>query len=310
MVDPLPSARRLQKDTDMAAAYRPRRSMLYMPGSKPRALDKARGLAADALILDLEDAVPPAEKEAARGMVAEALEAGGYGARELIVRINGLDTEWGRADLTMVAASSADAILIPKVENQEMVREVAALLKEAGAKPDLAIWAMMETPLGILNALEIAKSHPRIAGMVMGTNDLVKELQATHAPSRAPVATSLGLCLLAARAQGLACIDGVYNAFKDDEGLRAECEDGRARGFDGKTLIHPAQLAIANECFGPTAAALDEAREQLAAFEAVEASGQGVAVVNGRIVENLHVETAKRLIAESEAIERLAAGAA
>ena len=293
----------------MAVAYRPRRSMLYMPGSKPRALDKARGLAADALILDLEDAVPPAEKEAARGMVAEALRTGGYGARELIVRINGLDTDWGRDDLAMVAASAADAILIPKVETRKMVQDVAALLDANGARADLAIWAMMETPLGVLNAVEIAQSHPRIAGFVMGTNDLVKELQATHVPGRAPVATSLSLCLLAARAAGLACIDGVYNAFKDDDGLRAECDDGRSRGFDGKTLIHPAQLAIANECFGPTAEALDIAREQLAAFEAVEAAGQGVAVVNGRIVENLHVETAKRLIAESEAIERLAADA-
>jgi citrate lyase beta subunit len=281
--------------------------MLYLPGSKPRALEKARGLAADALILDLEDAVPPAEKDAARDIVAEALTTGGYGARELIVRINGLDTDWGAADLAMVAKSNADAILIPKVESKAMTQEVVAMLEAERASADIAIWAMMETPLGILNALEIAQSHPKMAGMVMGTNDLVKELQATHAPGRAPVSTSLSLCLLAARATGLACIDGVYNAFKDDEGLRAECTDGCARGFDGKTLIHPAQLAIANESFGPTEGALAEAREQLAAFEAVEAAGQGVAVVNGRIVENLHVETAKRLIAESEAIERLAA---
>lgn len=291
----------------MATAYRPRRSMLYLPGSKPRALEKARGLAADALILDLEDAVPPAEKDAARDIVAEALTTGGYGARELIVRINGLDTDWGAADLAMVAKSNADAILIPKVESKAMTQEVVAMLEAERASADIAIWAMMETPLGILNALEIAQSHPKMAGMVMGTNDLVKELQATHAPGRVPVSTSLSLCLLAARATGLACIDGVYNAFKDDEGLRAECTDGCARGFDGKTLIHPAQLAIANESFGPTEGALAEAREQLAAFEAVEAAGQGVAVVNGRIVENLHVETAKRLIAESEAIERLAA---
>ena len=291
----------------MATAYRPRRSMLYLPGSKPRALEKARGLAADALILDLEDAVPPAEKDAARDIVAEALTTGGYGARELIVRINGLDTDWGAADLAMVAKSNADAILIPKVESKAMTQEVVAMLEAERASADIAIWAMMETPLGILNALEIAQSHPKMAGMVMGTNDLVKELQATHAPGRAPVSTSLSLCLLAARATGLACIDGVYNAFKDDEGLRAECTDGCARGFDGKTLIHPAQLAIANESFGPTEGALAEAREQLAAFEAVEAAGQGVAVVNGRIVENLHVETAKRLITESEAIEGLAA---
>ncbi len=291
------------------SAYRPRRSMLYMPGSKPRALDKARGLAADTLILDLEDAVPPAEKEAARIVVDEELAKGGYGARELIVRINGLDTDWGADDLAMTATSGAHAILIPKVESAAMIQDIADRLVAAGAPDDMAIWAMMETPLGILNALAIAQSHPRMAGMVMGTNDLVKELQATHAPGRAPVATSLSLCLLAARATGLACIDGVYNAFKDDDGLRVECADGRAMGFDGKTLIHPAQLAIANASFGPTTEALAEAREQLAAFEAVEAAGQGVAVVSGRIVENLHVETAKRLIAESEAIEKLAADA-
>ena len=291
------------------SAYRPRRSMLYMPGSKPRALDKARGLAADALILDLEDAVPPAEKDAARIVVDEELAKGGYGARELIVRINGLDTDWGADDLAMTAISGAHAILIPKVESAAMIQDIADRLVAAGAPDDMAIWAMMETPLGILNALAIAQSHPRMAGMVMGTNDLVKELQATHAPGRAPVATSLSLCLLAARTTGLACIDGVYNAFKDDDGLRVECADGRAMGFDGKTLIHPAQLAIANASFGPTTEALAEAREQLAAFEAVEAAGQGVAVVSGRIVENLHVETAKRLIAESEAIEKLAADA-
>ncbi|MEM7270039.1 MAG: CoA ester lyase [Pseudomonadota bacterium] len=286
-------------------AYRPRRSMLYMPGSKPRALEKARSLPADALILDLEDATPPAEKDAARDAVANALAEGGYGARELLIRVNGLDTDWGADDLSAAAGAAAHAVLVPKVENAEMVAEVAARLGDA----PLSIWAMIETPRGVLNAAEIASADPRMAGFVMGTNDLVKELRAEHAPDRAPVATSLSLALLAARAAGIACIDGVYNAFKDEDGLRAECEDGRARGFDGKTLIHPAQLAIANEVFGPSEAALAEAREQLAAFEAVEAAGQGVAVVNGRIVENLHVETAKRLIAEAEAIEALAASA-
>ncbi len=286
----------------MADAYRPRRSMLYMPGSKPRALDKARGLAADALILDLEDAVPPAEKDAARGMVADALATGGYGGRELIVRINGLDTDWGAADLAMVARSSADAILIPKVESAAMVLQVAEMLQAEGASEDLTIWAMMETPLGILNALEIAQSHPRIAGMVMGTNDLVKELQATHAPGRAPVSTSLSLCLLAARAAGLACIDGVYNAFKDDEGLRAECADGRARGFDGKTLIHPSQLAAANEIFAPAEADVDQAHAVIAAFADPENAGKGVLKVNGKMTELLHLEEAQRTVAVAAAI--------
>lgn len=293
----------------MAQIFRPRRSMLYMPGSKPRALEKARGLAADALILDLEDAVPPAEKAAARDLVAEETRKG-YGPREVLIRVNGVDTEWGKKDLEVAAKAGPDAILIPKVDDAAMLADAAARMIAAGAPETTMIWAMMETPQGILNAAEIARAHPRMAGMVMGTNDLVKELRALHAPGRAPVDTALSLCLLAARAAGIACVDGVYNAFRDDDGLRAECEDGRARGFDGKTLIHPAQIAIANEIFAPSEEALAEAREQLAAYEAVEAAGQGVAVVNGRIVENLHVETARRLISEAEAIEKLATASA
>ncbi len=287
----------------MPATPRPRRSVLYMPGSRARALEKARTLPADALILDLEDAVTPDEKENARALVVEALAAGGYGARELIVRINGLDTPWGAADLAAAAKAGPDAILIPKVESPEMIEAVAAGMGAAPART--AIWAMMETPKGVLNAAAIAGAHPRLAGFVMGTNDLVKELRASHAPGRAPVAVSLGLCLLAARAEGLVALDGVCNAFRDDALLRAECEDGRALGFDGKTLIHPGQIAIANEIFGPSAEALAEAEAQLAAHEAVVAEGGGVAVVNGRIVENLHVETAKRLLAEAEAIRNL-----
>lgn len=293
----------------MPAIARPRRSVLYMPGSRGRALDKARGLPADALILDLEDAVIPDEKAAARDLVCEALAEGGYGARELIVRVNGLDTEWGAADLEAAAKAGPDAILIPKVESPAMIHEVADRMAAAGAPEETMIWAMMETPRGILSTADIAASHPRLAGYVMGTNDLVKELRAEHTPGRAPVMTALSLCLMAARANGLAAIDGVYNAFKDDDGLRAECEAGRAMGFDGKTLIHPAQLAITNDVFGPSEEALEEARAQLAAFEEVAATGGGVAVVNGRIVENLHVETAKRLIAEAEAIETLATAA-
>ncbi|WP_185804459.1 HpcH/HpaI aldolase/citrate lyase family protein [Pontivivens nitratireducens] len=278
--------------------HRPRRSVLYMPGSKSRALDKAATLPADALILDLEDAVSPTEKSAARDLVCEAVKSRPFGPREVIVRINGAQTEWGGADLAAAADARPDAILLPKVESPDDIAKARAV---AG---DIAIWAMMETPRGLLNADAIAAA-PGLACMVMGTNDLAKELHASHIPGRVPMIASLGLALLAARAHGLAIIDGVYNAFKDDEGLRVECEQGRDMGFDGKTLIHPAQLAVTNEVFGPSPEALEEARAQIAAFEQTEASGGGVAVVNGRIVENLHVENARRLLAEADAIATL-----
>lgn len=282
--------------------HRPRRSVLYMPGSKSRALEKAASLPADALILDLEDAVTPAEKTAARDLVARTVRARPFGPREVIVRINGADTEWGADDLVAAAGAKPDAILLPKVER---AGDIAAARKIAG---DIPIWAMMETPRGLLNAAGIAAA-PGLTCLVMGTNDLVKDLHAAHVPDRVPLMASLGLALLAARAHGLAIIDGVYNAFKDDEGLRAECEQGRAMGFDGKTLIHPAQLAVTNAVFGPSAEALEEARVQIAAFEETQASGGGVAVVNGRIVENLHVENARRLLAEADAIATLEAAA-
>ncbi|MGD1927160.1 MAG: HpcH/HpaI aldolase/citrate lyase family protein [Paracoccaceae bacterium] len=286
---------------------RPRRSALYMPGSKPRALDKARSLAADALILDLEDAVVPAEKPAARDTVTAALAQGGYGGRELIVRINGLDTPWGSDDLIAAARSGADVVLIPKVESAETIHDVSARLDAAGARSDMAIWAMMETPRGMLNAAGIAEASPRLACLVMGTNDLVKELDAQHTETRLPVITALGLCMLAARANGQAILDGVYNAYKDDEGLRDSCTQGREFGFDGKTLINPAQLAVTNEVFGPDADEIALAERYLAAFAEAEAGGQGVAVVDGRIVENLHVETARKLLARADAIKALAA---
>ena len=282
--------------------HRPRRSVLYMPGSKARALDKAASLPADALILDLEDAVTPAEKVAARDLVAERVAGRPFGPREVIVRVNGADTEWGAGDLTAAARARPDAILLPKVESAQ---DIARAREVAG---DIPLWAMMETPRGILNAAAIAAA-PGLACMVMGTNDLAKELQASHVAGREPLLTSLGLAVLAARAHGLAIVDGVYNAFKDDEGLRRECEQGRAMGFDGKTLIHPAQLAIANEVFAPSPEALEEARAQIAAHEQAAAEGGGVAVVNGRIVENLHVETARRLLAQADAIAALEAAA-
>ena len=287
--------------------HRPRRSVLYMPGSKQRALEKATGLPADALILDLEDAVAPDEKPAARDLVMAAVKDAPYGPREVIVRINGLDTEWGRADLEAAATAAPDAILVPKVESASMIAEVEAALDAAGTPASTTIWAMMETPRAMLRAAEIADASPRLACLVMGTNDLVKEIDAEHTPAREPVLAALGLCVLAAKAAGTAIVDGVYNAFKDDEGLRASCEQGRAMGFDGKTLIHPAQLDICNRVFAPDEAALDLASRQVEAYEQAIARGEAVAVVDGRIVENLHVATARKLLARAEAIAAMEA---
>lgn len=277
---------------------RPYRSVLYIPGSKLRALDKARQLPVDAVIFDLEDAVSPEEKENARATLAEALAAGGYGARMKIVRINGLDTDWGRADAAAAAQMDCDAVLLPKVDSPA---DLDALAEITG---DMPLWAMMETPRGMLNAPAIA-AHPRLQGMVMGTNDLAKELQCRYRADRLPMMAGLGLCLLAAKAEGVVIVDGVYNAFKDAEGLAAECEQGRDMGFDGKTLIHPAQVEIANAAFAPSEAEIDLAQRQIAAFEAAEAEGQGVAVVDGKIVENLHVATAREILAKADAIAAL-----
>ena len=280
---------------------RPLRSVLYIPGSKPRALDKARSLPVDAIIFDLEDAVSVDEKVAARGTLAEALATGGYGGRMKIVRINALDTQWGAEDAKAARDMGADAILLPKVDSPDDLDKLAAFTG------DIPLWAMMESPLGMLNAPAIA-AHPMLEGMVMGTNDLAKELQTRFRADRLPLQTGLGLCLLAAKAHGVAIIDGVYNAFKDDEGLSIECEQGRDMGFDGKTLIHPAQIDLANVAFSPSDAELDLARRQIAAFEEVEASGQGVAVVDGRIVENLHIVTARDTLAKAEAIAAMMEG--
>ncbi|MEX5562101.1 CoA ester lyase [Pseudophaeobacter sp. 1A16562] len=279
---------------------RPYRSVLYIPGSKPRALDKARNLPVDAVIFDLEDAVSVEEKENARDTLAAALAEGGYGARVRIVRINGLDTQWGRADAEAAAKMDCDAILLPKVSSPG---DLDALAEITGDKP---LWAMMETPRGMLNAAEIA-AHPKLQGMVMGTNDLAKELQTRFRADRLPMMAGLGLCLLAAKAEGKIIVDGVYNAFKDDEGLKVECDQGRDMGFDGKTLIHPAQVDVTNTAFAPCEAEIDLARRQIAAFEEVEASGQGVAVVDGKIVENLHVATAREILAKADAIAAISA---
>lgn len=279
---------------------RPYRSVLYIPAANQRAMDKARTLAADAIIFDLEDAVAPAEKPGARELLRAAL-AQDYGGRARIVRINGFDTEWGRDDAAFAAGlgDRADAVLVPKVSRPEDLDAVAAITG------DIPLWAMMETALGMLNAAAIA-AHPRLQGMVMGTNDLAKELGSRHRPDRLGMQAGLGLCLLAARAHGLVIVDGVFNAFKDEEGLRAECEQGRDMGFDGKTLIHPAQLDIANAAFAPTGAEIDLSRRQIEAYEAAIAEGKAVAVVDGRIVENLHVETARKTLARADAIAALA----
>lgn len=279
---------------------RPYRSVLYIPGSKPRALEKARGLPVDAIIFDLEDAVSADEKVNARDTLGAALAEGGYGARMKIVRINGLDTTWGQSDAEAVTKMACDAVLLPKVSSPDDLNALAAITG------DLPIWAMMETPRGMLNAAAIA-AHPLLQGMVMGTNDLAKELQVRFRPDRLPLMAGLGQCLLAAKAEGIIIVDGVYNAFKDAEGLAAECEQGRDMGFDGKTLIHPAQVDVANAAFAPSEAEIDLSRRQIAAFEEAEAAGQGVAVVDGKIVENLHVATAREILAKADAIAAVSA---
>ena len=279
---------------------RPFRSVLYIPGSKERALEKARELAADAIIFDLEDAVAPDEKVAARALLARFLAEVDYAPRYRIVRINGFDTEWGRADAAAFAAhGSVDALLVPKVNSPADLDAVAAV---AGDKP---LWAMMETAAGMLNAAAIA-GHARLEGMVMGTNDLAKELGSRFRADRQPLQAGLGLCLLAAKAHGRVIVDGVYNAFRDEAGLDAECAQGRDMGFDGKTLIHPAQLDIANAAFAPSEEEVDLAKRQIAAFNAAQAQGQGVAVLDGRIVENLHVVTAQAVLAKAQAIAAFA----
>ncbi len=285
----------------MDHSARPYRSALYIPGSKDRALDKARCLPVDAILFDLEDAVTPDAKPAARDTLNAALAAGGYGNRAKIVRINGLDTEWGRDDALALKDADADAFLLPKVGSAADVQALADLI---GADKD--IWAMMETPAGIMNAMEIA-AHPQIKGFVAGTNDLAKELNCRFRADRLPMQMALQTILMAARAHGVVALDGVYNQYLDEDGLRIECEQGRDLGYDGKTLIHPAQVAVTNECFAPSEAEIELARRQIEAFDEVERTGQGVAVVDGKIVENLHVETAKKILALASAVAATAA---
>jgi citrate lyase subunit beta / citryl-CoA lyase len=287
----------------MPTTLRPRRSVLYMPGSNARALEKGRELPADVLILDLEDSVAPDAKPTAREQVAAALGAGGFGGRELVVRINGLDSPWGMADVDALARAGADAILLPKVESAAMVARLDRALQASGGTVEPAIWCMMETPLGILNAAEIA-AHPRLSALVMGTSDLAKDLHAAHTKERLPFLAAISWCVLAARAHGLAIIDGVHLDLADDEGLDYACRQGRDLGCDGKTLIHPKTLPIANRIFSPSPEEVTFARRVIEAHGEAVRHGKGVVVVDGKLIENLHVAEARRLVALAEAIER------
>ncbi len=289
----------------MAETVRPRRSVLYMPGSNTRALEKGKTLPADALILDLEDAVTPDAKAEARRQVCAAVKAGGYGRREVVVRVNGLHTPWGRDDLAQASEVGPDAILLPKLVSVGMVREAERLMEQHGAPENMAIWCMMETPLDVLHAEEIASSSPRIACLVVGTSDLTKDLHASHTAERLPLLTSMGLCLLAARAYGLVILDGVHLDLADDEGFARACRQGAELGFDGKTLIHPKTIAVANEAFSPSVEEVAWSRRIIAAHAEAAAEGKGVVVIDGKLVEALHVEGARRLVALAEAIEEL-----
>jgi citrate lyase subunit beta/citryl-CoA lyase len=286
---------------------RPRRSVLYMPGSNARALEKARTLSADALILDLEDAVAAEAKDAARDQVCTAAASGAYGRREVAIRTNGLNTPWCRADIEAAAAAGADAVLVPKIDDAADIARVEEILSACGAGERTAIWAMLETPRAILGAEAICGASQRLKVLVMGTNDIAKDLGAASVPGRGPLMTSIGLCLLAARAHAKVLLDGVYNDIKDTQGFEAECRQGAGLGLDGKTLIHPSQLEPANRIFGPGTADIEEARRIIAAFEEAARAGKAVATLDGRMVESLHVETARRTVAMAEAIEALAA---
>lgn len=276
-----------------------------MPGSNPRALEKARGLACDAIVMDLEDAVAPDTKRVARQTIADALAAGGYGGREILLRVNGLDTPWGGDDLAFAARQPVDGVVLPKAESGDEVRRAEAVLIEHGVSDDLVLWCMLETPRGVLAVQDIAGSTPRLGGFLMGTSDLAKDLHCLHTPDRLPMITALGLCLLAARANGLAILDGVYLDLDDAEGFEASCRQGLELGFDGKTLIHPKTLETANRVFAPDAEALAWAKRISDAHAAAEAEGKGVLLVDGKLVEALHVAEAQRLLALADQIAAL-----
>ena len=273
------------------------RSALYMPGANERALEKAKGIAADALILDLEDAVAPTAKAEARARVCAAAASGDYGERVVTIRVNAIQTEWHRDDVLAAAAAQPDAVVVPKVSRAADVHAVEGLLSDGGAPETTAIWAMLETPAAILRAAEIAGSSERLTVLVMGTNDLAAELFATPGPDRAPLLGALSACVLAARATGRTILDGVYNDVRDLDGFAAECRQGRAFGFDGKTLIHPGQVEPCHRAFSPADEEIEHARRVIEAFEQAERAGSGVVTVDGRMSENLHVATARRVLA-------------
>ena len=283
--------------------FTPLRSVLYMPASNERALEKAKTIPCDALILDLEDAVAPDAKAGARDAACAAAASGDYGRRTVTIRVNSLGTEWHDDDVRAAAQAGPAAIVVPKVNSAEEVRDLVDAIEDAGAPDHTMLWAMIETPVAILDALAIARASDRLGCFVIGTNDLVKELYAEHVPGRAPILPSLHTALLAARAAGISIVDGVYNDVKDTDGFLAECEQGRQMGFDGKTLIHPGQVEGANTAFAPSEQAVADAQGLIAAFEA--GRGSGVVTYNGRMVENLHVESARRTLALDEAIRRL-----
>jgi citrate lyase subunit beta/citryl-CoA lyase len=295
-----------EKGGTMTDTIRPRRSVLYVPGTSPRAQEKARGLPADSIVIDLEDSVAPDGKSAARDLVASTVKSGGFGPREVGIRINPPDTEWYEADLAAAAQSGADAILVTKIQSPEDVLSAEERLRSLGAAPGVALWVMIETPRALLEIREIARTarrpESRLKGLVLGTNDILKETGARPARDRAPLLPWLAVTLMAARAEKLFVLDGVFNDFSDENGLLAECEQGRDFGFDGKTLIHPSQIATANRVFSPTQAEVGEAERILEAFERPENRGKGAIAMDGRMVERLHADIAARTIAVARAI--------
>lgn len=289
----------------MATTLRPRRSALYLPGNNARALEKGKTLPADVLIFDLEDAVGPDAKVDSRARVCDAIATVSYQSREIVVRINGLGTDWHHDDLAAIAGSAAHGVLVPKVETGQQVEALAAALDALGAAESLQLWTMMETPRAFLRAEEIASASDRLAALVIGTNDLVNDLHGLHMPGRAPVITALSLGVLGARAAGKAILDGVFNSIADDAGFRTEAQQGREMGFDGKTLIHPSQVGPANEVFGPSQDELADARKIVSAYEEAQAAGESVITVDGRMIESLHVRDAQRILALSDLIGAL-----
>jgi len=287
---------------------RPRRSLLYMPGSNARALEKAKTLPADGVILDLEDSVAPETKEAARQQVADTVKAGGFGAREVFVRVNGVGTPWHADDLSAAAHAAPDAILVPKVSSADTLELIGRRLLDMGTDHKTRVWAMIETPLAIFNILQIAAaardSETRLSGFVMGTNDLAKDTRARLVPGRAPMLPWLSMCIAAARIYGIDILDGVYNDISNADGFIKECAQGVELGFDGKTLIHPNQIEPCNKAFSPSSAEIEQARKMIAAFDLPENRGKGVVSIDGRMVERLHADMARRTVAIADAVAK------